>query len=681
MSESQPAITYTPRDLSWLHFNYRVLQEAMNEEVPLYERIKFLAIYSSNLDEFFRVRVAALRSFKELRGKDTAEWVDAKPKKTLKAIRRLVQQQQQEFGRTFRESILPALEREDIVLAQPEQLSESQLTFAEQIFQEQVAPLLKVQHILARAPLPFLDNKALYFIYGSAQEEAFHLVNIPSDQLDRFFVLPNRGAATHYIVYLDDIIRIGLRKQLDQQEAYSIKLSRDAELYLGDEYSGDLLAKIRASLAAREIGLPTRMLYDQRMPKPLLKLLRKRLGLSKYDLIPGSRYHNFNDFFAFPNPSERQELHDPPLPPLLHPILEGPTRLLQTIRKQDILLHFPYQRYDYVPQLVMEAAVDPAVNAIRITLYRVAGKSAIMDGLLAALEAGKHVQVFVEAKARFDEASNLYWGDRLAAAGAEVRYSFPGIKVHTKLLLIEAQDGDVAYLGTGNFNEKTAKLYADHALLTAAPTLVADTRRVFDLLAGKLLLPKTRQLLVAPYQLHDQILAKIDREIAHALAGRPAAMLIKLNSLEEQSVIDKLYEASQAGVEIRLIVRGICCLQAGVPGQSDNIEAISIVDRFLEHARVYHFHNAGQDEIYLASADWMTRNLHRRVEVAIPILDVNLRAELLHICKLQWADNCKARSLQQGQFNQLHKQEPGMEQVRAQVRTYEWLSTLKSARR
>ena len=453
-----------------------------------------------------------------------------------------------------------------------------------------------------------------------------------------------------------------------------LSLSRDAELYIDNEYDGDLVEKIRSSLEERQVGLPTRFLYDQRMPAEVLQSIKESFSLSKYDLIPGGRYHNFNDFFGFPNPLFDDKLHDEDLPPLDHPVLCAADSIMTVMEQQDVMLHFPYQKYDYVPQLIHEAAENPAVKRLRITLYRVASKSAVMEGLLAALRNGKEVEVFVEAKARFDEASNLFWGQELENAGAVVKYSYPGIKVHTKLLLIEAEEMLYGYLGTGNFNEKTAKLYADHALLTVDERLTQDMRQVFELLAGRLIMPKCKHLLVAPFTLREELLAMLDKEIKQAQAGKPAWCLLKMNSLEERGMVEKLYEASQAGVKIRLIVRGICSLVPGVPGMSENIEAISILDRFLEHSRVFIFCNKGKEKIYTASADWMSRNLFRRVEVAMPILDAAIRKELKEILELQWRDNTKARILNEAQDNDYRKQKKDQPAYRAQTDIYRFLA-------
>lgn len=670
--------TYTSRDISWLHFNYRVLQEAMDKSVPLYERIKFLAIYSSNLDEFFRVRVAYIRSFKSLRKVDRKRLLDIKPKRALKEILALVQWQQQQFGRVFREEIIPALQEEGIYLVTQDRLGAEQLQFIHQYFTEKVAPQLERKTYIEGEVPPFLENRQLYFIVNHGEEKPWEVINIPSNVLPRFLVIPSAND-DYVVMYLDDVIRASLPQYLGEKEpqVFCVKVSRDAELYIDDEYSGDLLDKIKASLAERDAGLPTRFLFDQTISENLINRVRKAYGLSRYDMIPGGRYHNFNDFFGFPEPAHKESLHDKELIPLAHPRFENVDHLLTAIREQDELLHFPYQKYNYIPRLIKEAAHDPDVHTVRITLYRVAAKSDVVDGLLQALAFGKRVEVFVEAKARFDEAANLYWGEELKKAGAEVRYSFPGIKVHSKLLLIESNKRqDVSYLGTGNFNEATARLYADHALLTANEEIAFDVRQVFELLAGRLIIPATKHLIVAPFDLRDRLVKKINREIKHAKAGRQAFIRLKMNSLEEPGMIDKLYQASNAGVKIQLIIRGICCLVPGVEGQSENIEVISVLDRFLEHARVYYFFNDGKEEVFTASADWMSRNLFRRVEVAIPIYDQRLRQELKNLLDIQWSDNRKARIINAEQDDRYRQPGPGVRSIRSQVEYYDYLRKL-----
>ncbi len=670
-------LEYIKRDISWLSFNHRVLQEAMDKSVPLYERIRFLAIYSSNLDEFFRVRVASLRSFKDLKKKTRKKLeLSEKPKKELKQIRKTVQQQQEQFGHTFREEIIPELEENGIFLKKDDGFTDAQQEFARSYFFEKVYPLLHPVWLHPEDESLFLKNRGLYFVAVPAAGEELAVVNIPSDELPRFVTLPT-DSGEHHITFLDDIIRFMLEEFLGRPivDIYSIKLSRDAELYIDDEYSGDLVEKIKNSLEARNVGLPTRFLYDSAMPEELLARLKAFFGLSKNDIIPGARYHNFNDFFDFPDPTENPALHNPRLPPLPHPDFEAADSILELLRRKDVMLHFPYQKYDYVPKLIEEAANDPLVKSIKITLYRVAAKSDVVESLLRARKNGKQVTAFIEAKARFDEASNLYWGDQLKLAGAKVLYSYPGIKVHTKLMLIQREEEEglrnYAYLGTGNFNEKTARLYCDHALFTADARLADEAGQIFALLERKILLPKCKHLFVSPFTTRSRFVSLIDQEIRNAQAGKQAYMILKMNSLEDPGMIEKLYEASQAGVKIQLIVRGICCLLPGLPGVSENIEAISIVDRFLEHARVYIFANGGEEVMYTASADWMSRNLDRRVEAIMPIYDKAVFREIRDIITLQLMDNTKARVVDAAQTNSYREREDTV--VRAQTDTYSYL--------
>lgn len=670
-------VPYISRDLSWLAFNHRVLQEAMDEGVPLYERIKFLAIYSSNLDEFYRVRVASLRSFKELK-KKTRKELDIKPKRELKEIRRLVEQQQQSFGRIFRQEILPALQKKGIHLISEQAYDAAQRQFLKKYFFEKIYPLLQPTLLDDKDEPPFLENAALYFVVQFSDNQSTAIVNIPSDKLPRFVELPSPDGAFH-LTFLDDVLRFNLEDFFKQTiaGAFSIKLSRDAEMYIEDEYSGDLLEKIKQGLEERSIGLPTRFLFDNTMPSDVLQQLKEMFGLRKSDMIPGARYHNFNDFFSFPNPLKNSALNDPPMPPLPHPELEGVSSIMAAISEKDVMLHFPYQKYDYTLRLLEEAVHTPAVKSIKITLYRVASQSAVVKKLLEARQAGKEVTVFVEAKARFDEQANLQWGAQLEEAGAKVFYSYPDIKVHSKLLLISTQEGfeprHYAYIATGNFNEKTARLYCDHALLTTDKRLTPEVAKVFDLLERKVLVPNCKHLLVSPFSLRDRFEALIDREIEHARAGKTAYMILKMNSLEDQQMIKKLYEASQAGVRIQLIIRGICCLVPGVDGLSEQIEAISIVDRFLEHARVYIFANNGEEQMYIASADWMLRNLSRRVEVAVPIYDPMIYRELRQIIDIQLRDNSKARRIDANLQNIRRQHLPIEASVRAQAAIYHFL--------
>jgi polyphosphate kinase len=664
------------RDVSWLSFNERVLQEAANPEVPLYERIKFLAIYSSNLDEFFRVRVASLRSYKKLR-KKTREELHISPKKELKQIRRIVKEQQEWFGRIFREQILPQLSEQGITLLKDHEYEEGHQQFARNYFFQKIYPHLQHLRIENKTKeAPFLANKTLYLVITFPDTQDISIINVPTDELPRFVALPSTKAGHHPLTFLDDLVRFNLERYLERPvlEAYSIKVSRDAEMYIDDEFSGDLVEKIQNGLAERKIGLPTRFLYDSRMPEELVSRLKALFKLTKNDMIPGARYHNFNDFFSFPDPIGNPDLHIEDLPPLPHPKLETAESVMSAMQEEDIMLHYPYQKFDYVPQLIREAAADPEVRSFRITLYRVAGKSAVVQALLDALRNGKEVMAFIEAKARFDEASNLHWGRELEKAGARVQYSYPGIKVHTKLLLIEKEVAGktkhFAYLATGNFNEKTARIYCDHALLTTNKQLGKEVAQVFNLLEGKVIMPKTKRLLVAPFYLRDRLVEMINHEIELAKAGKPAYMILKMNSLEEEGMIEKLLEAGAAGVKIKMIVRGICCL---LPDPDHNIEIISIVDRFLEHARVFIFGNDGEELIYTASADWMKRNLYNRIEVAIPIYDPEIKQQIRDIINIQLEDNRKARRLCADAENTFRDPDETQSSRRAQIDIYNYL--------
>lgn len=673
---------FIKRDISWLSFNERVLQEAADPNVPLYERIKFLAIFSSNLDEFYRVRVSALRSFKKLKKKEQKALFSISPKKELKSIQKATAKQQERFGKIFRQNIIPELRRNGIALLRSEHFNEKQQTFAQDYFEKNLktktAPcFIGGMEVIDKKDLPFLENQGLYFVVVMEEkedEQPIGLVRIPSDEVDRFIELPEADGMK-YITFIDEIIRNNVQQLFPKNKVtgiYSVKISRDAELYITDEYDGNLIEKIKDSLSKRDTGLPTRFLFDGALPVHILNRLMKIFKLSRYDLIPGGRYHNFNDFFSFPDPVDNPDLHNEDFPPLSHPGLDKHDSMLNAMAEKDYMLHFPYQSYHYIPKLIMDAAADETVKAVYITLYRVADRSAVTSALLQALEKGKEVTVFVEVKARFDEASNLYWGGELEKAGAKVTYSYPGIKVHTKLLLIETHPpNDIryfTYLGTGNFNEKTSRIYCDHALLTSDQRLGSEVIQIFSILTNKLIVPKNKHLFIAPFNLRDNFTTLIDKEIALAKAGKEAYMILKMNSLEDFGMIEKIHEAGRAGVKIQLIIRGMCCMTFTDGEISKNIEIISIIDRFLEHARVYIFGNEGKEIMYTASADWMTRNLDRRIEVAIPIYDEEVYQELRQIIDIQLSDNVKARIIDAEQSNPYRKL-PG-KTVRAQEEIY-----------
>lgn len=670
------------RDLSWLAFNARVLQEAQDERVPLLERLKFLAIHSSNLDEFYRVRVAQLRGLRILKKNDRSA-LEVPPEKRIARINAEALEQQRAFGRLYRERLLPALEKHGVRFLTEERLNTGQRAFVTRYFTERIAPLLQTASLRA-GNAPFIEDRKLYLVCDLVQKGTKKrkrvLVNVPSDELGRFLVLPAWPGRTD-LLFLDDAIRLCAPlffTGFKLAACYAVKLSRDAELYLDEEFAENVVDKVRRSLKKRRTGVPSRFLHDGTMPTDMLFQLRTLLGIKKQDLIRGGRYHNFSDMMGLPVKGHA-DLREPPLPPLRHPRLSGAADPFAVIRSGDQLVHFPYQDFRVVTDLLRRSARDPAVKNISITLYRVARGSLVCEALLDAVRAGKNVTAFVEVQARFDEGNNLFWGEALEQAGARVIYSREGLKVHCKLCLIERSEGGrtrrYAWLGTGNFNEKTAQIYGDIGLLTASEPLARDVLSVFAHLRDPRKPLATKHLMSAPTGLRSGIERLIDREIAHALSGKAAAILLKLNSLEDRPLIRKLYDASRAGVRIRLIVRGICCLVPGVVGMSENIEVVSIVDRFLEHARAYVFHNAGKPLVFLASADLMERNMDRRVETAFPVLDPRLRAEILDYLELQWSDTAKARTIDAAQHNQYrHPKWNSRTALRSQMALYERLA-------
>ncbi len=670
---------FMDRDLSWLAFNDRVLQEAQNPHVPLLERLKFVAIHSSNLDEFYRVRVAQLHSLRKL-GKWNRSALDVPPDKHIARINKVALKQQAALGSVYRNHLLPALRKCGIRIRNEKQLTKAQRHHVLEHFHHAVAPLLRPIALRGTNAVLIEDRKpylVFTFTHKGNHRPKPVVVNVPSADLGRFIMLPSHRGGTD-LMYLDDVIRFGashLFRGKIIKGCYAIKLSRDADLYLDEEFTEDVAEKVRKSLRKRSTGLPARFLYDGRMPHALLADLRRMMDIKKTGTLEGGRYHNLSDLMSVPI-SGHPELRDAPMPPLHHPALhrKSPFRAMQA---GDILVHIPYQDFEHITNLLHEAADDPEVRRIAITLYRVAQSSQICEALVKAARNGKRVEVVMEVQARFDEGNNLHWASLLSESGAKVSYGVAGYKVHAKLLLLER--GPVkaikryALLGTGNFNEQTARIYGDMALLTAQASITGEVARIFSFLMKGSLPGPTELLATSPEQLRVFLEKAIDYEIEQAFLGQPAEIFLKLNSLEDKSLIRKLYDAERAGVKVRLIIRGICCLKPGVPGHSTHIQAISIVDRFLEHARVYVFNNAGKPIIYLASADWMERNLDRRVEVAFPILHEHQRKEVLRFLELQWADNVKARILDPKQSNAYRKKSPKEKPVRAQLDWYTWL--------
>ncbi len=672
------------REITWLSFNGRVLQEAMDPRLPVLDRLQFLAIFSSNLDEFFRVRVAALRSLLRLKKKKLKK-LDFRPSRLLRDIHFIVTSQQETFGSIFRGEILPELEANGIFLLNNRNVAPDQARYLREVFRNRIRHHLDPRVLEEEAEAPFLEEGGNYLVVElwpgpelsiASERPSYGLLEIPS-AVSRFLVVPGEA---HNVIFVDDLIRLSLGELFPRYEigsAFAVKLSRDAELYLEDEFEGTLVQRIKKSLKKRETGLPSRFLYDLQAPYALVSFMKTHLGLEDEDLVPGGRYHNLQALFDFPKPRNTEGLLRPPLDPLSHPTLHDAPSMLDAVAKKDRILHFPYQSYDYVLRFLEEAAEDEAVDEMAITLYRVAEDSRVVKTLIRAARRGKNVTAFVEVKARFDEARNLEWAREMEEAGVRTLYSMPDIKVHAKLVLVKRKEGGgqvgYAYLGTGNFNEKTARVYADHGLLTADPRLTRDVEEVFRYLRDEVEEPRFQELLVAPFHLREGSAGLVRREMENAARGIPSGMVLKMNSLEDIGMIDLLYEANEAGVHTNLVVRGICRMRPGLTGLSEGIRARSIVDRFLEHARVFRFVNGGDAELYLSSADWMKRNLDRRIEVAFPVYDPDAREEMEHLLHLQLADNTKARVLGAEQENHYVGRRAGEPRVEAQLGFYEWL--------
>jgi len=678
--EQTPLLPINHRDISWLSFNYRVLQEAKDPAVPLLERLKFLAIYSSNLDEFFRVRVANLRNLKKV-GKKTKARLNFDPGELLQEVRSIVNRQQAEFSDIFQRQIVPELARHHIHILRRLELNEAQKLFVEDYFHQYLLPYVMPVLLVKRRIRPFLANTHLYLAVHlrlkrkPLSESEYALVKIPSDQLSRFVTLPSLQGR-HDLILLDDIVRHSIAwlfPGYEISDTFSIKLTRDAELYIDDEFEGDLVQKIKLSLIKRQIGPPSRFVYDREMPDHLLAHLQGMFEFRKNDMLPEGRYHNNFDFFRFPD-FGMQHLKYKPLPPLHHPQLHEASDPFAVIREKDQLIHVPYQSYSAVVHFFDFVANDPNVTHIKVIQYRVAKQSRIMHSMIHAVQKGKQVSAFVEIKARFDEASNLEWGEKMEKAGVRVYYSFPGVKVHSKLALIRRLENGIprlyAYLSTGNFHEETAKIYSDFGLFTCDDRITGEISTVFSFLENKQP-PRGffEHLLVGKFNLRPALYTLLEREIDNAKAGRKASMFIKLNSIEDKEIIAKLYEASRAGVKIKMIVRGICAIVPGIKGVSENIEIVSIVDRFLEHARVFIFYNGGDERVFLSSADWMERNLSFRIETTFPVYDPELKEEIKSLMDLQWNDNVKARYINANNTNEYRRTGTDIP-VRAQLESY-----------
>ncbi len=668
---------YFHRDLSWLRFNHRVLQEVADRRNPLYERIKFMAIFSSNLDEFFRVRVSDIRQIKEL-DKPLRKKLITKPNAVLKELKVQVDILQNEFGDIFKNQIIPDLQKEGIHLIKYKDFSKEQKKIAEAYFEETIKGKIDFDNTyFTTQDSVFVENESSYITTCISKNE-FQVVQIPEDE-PRFFVFPSENN-THYITFLDDIIKYNLyRIQSDLDLSYyAIKISRDAELYIEDEFSGNLMEKIKESLPMRETGQATRVLIDERMPEVFQNVLKKALDITHADIVLGGTYHNFKDFFKFPNPTKK-DLYFKELPPIEHPVVNKFDSMFTAIDTKDQLLHYPYQSFEPVIKLLEEAAKDPKVKVIKMTLYRLAEDSRLNRAIADAAKNGKKVVVFIEVKARFDEKNNLKWGEIFKNNGAQVLYSYPGIKVHSKILYIEREINDeikrYCYIGTGNFNEQTATLYTDFGLMTNNKKITQELNKIFLVLEGIFIVPKAKKLLVSPFTMRYKFVSLVENEMLLAQAGKEAYIILKMNSLQDKNMIKLLYEASQKGVQIRLLIRGICSLVPGIKGQSETISVTSILDRFLEHGRVYIFGNGGDEKMYIGSADWMTRNLSHRIEVVTPVLDLDNFKIIRDVINIQLNDNVKARIIDAKQKNEYVKND--QMEVRSQYMTYDYFKNLK----
>ncbi|MCK7590367.1 polyphosphate kinase 1 [Subsaxibacter sp. CAU 1640] len=668
---------YYHRDLSWLRFNHRVLQEMVDKRNPLYERIKFMAIFSSNLDEFFRVRVSDIRQIKVL-DKPLRKKLITKPNAVLKELKVQVDKLQEEFGDIFENQIIPDLKQEGISLIKYKDFTKKQKKVAEAHFDKELKHKIDLKNsYFTSKDAVFVENESSY-ITASISKTKFQVVQIPKDE-PRFFVFPSDDN-TYAITFIDDIIKYNLyRIQSDLDLSYyAIKISRDAELYIEDEFSGNLMEKIKESLPKRETGQATRILIDKRMPQAFQNVLKKALDVSHADIVLGGTYHNFRDFFKFPNPTKKN-LYFEELPPLSHPVTSNYDSMFEAIDEKDQLMHFPYQSFDPVIKLIEEAADDPSVKVIKMTMYRLADESRLNSAVARAAKKGKKVVVFIEVKARFDEHNNLKWGEIFKENGAEVLYSYPGIKVHSKVFYIEREiEGKTktyCYIGTGNFNEKTAELYTDFGLMTAHKKITQEINKIFLVLEGIFIVPKAKKLLVSPFTMRYKFVSLVENEILAAQAGKEAYIIMKMNSLQDKNMIKLLYEASQKGVQIRLLVRGICSLVPGIKGQSENIYITSILDRFLEHGRIYIFGNGGEEKMYIGSADWMTRNLSHRIEVVTPILDPDHFKTIRDVIDIQLKDNVKARIIDAEQTNAYVKNDEP--EIRSQYATYDYFKNIK----
>jgi len=677
------------RELSWLSFNERVLQEAIDPNTPLVERMRFLGIFSNNRDEFFKVRVATTKRMIGF-GKKAKNFIGEDPKKLINEIQDIVIKQQIIFENAYAK-VLNELEKEDIYLITEKQIDDEQFHFVKAYFESEVLPVISPIMLQSAGTFPYLKDKSIYLALKLSSKSnkvpvEYALIEIPSYELSRFLVLPRKGNKK-YLMILDDVIRSCLPLvfslfEFDTFEAYTVKITRDAELDIDNDLSKSFIEKISKGVKARKQGQPVRFTYDQTLPKDLLDYMVAEMELDEDDnLIPGGRYHNFKDFIGFPNIGGKH-LEYVPFTPVHHERIYHQRSILQQIKKKDILIHPPYHRFSDIVDLLREVAIDPKVKTIKITIYRVARRSKVLNALINALRNGKRVCVNIELQARFDEDANIKWSHRLEEEGAEVLFGIKGLKVHSKLVLITREEEgkmmNYAAVSTGNFHEGNAKIYSDITLMTADKRITNEVSKVFDFFEHTFRTYTYKHLLVSPLYMRKRLIDLINNEMKNAQSGKDAYILLKINNLVDNDMVRKLYQANNAGVKIKLIVRGICSVVPGVPGKSENIEAISIVDRYLEHSRIFVFCNNNDELYYISSADWMTRNLDHRCEVSCPIYDLDIQKELRDYLNIQLKDNVKARIVDDKQDN-TYKRDDSSEQIQSQAAVYEYYKNRSKA--
>lgn len=677
---------YIEKELSWLSFNERVLQEAADKTVPLIERVRFLGIFSSNLDEFYKVRFADVKR-RILISQESGS--NDSPKHLLTKMQSKVLKLNQRFDELYNELILE-MARRRIFLVNESQLQESQQKWIKKYFHREVLPHI-TPFLMNKDTdvLGFLKDEHSYLTVEMQKDDQlnFALIDIPTDHLPRFIMVPEqKGKGRKTIILLDNIIRFCLDDifkgffEYDELNCYTMTMTRDAEYDLRHEVEHSLLEQMSEGVNQRLTAMPVRLVYQRDMPEPLLKYLCEKLNMSSYDsLIPGGRYHNFKDFTAFPNVG-RNYRENKPLTPLKCADFDGYPNSFEAISTQDILLYYPYHSFDHITEFVRQASFDPKVISIKINIYRVAKNSKLMNSLMDAVHNKKKVTVVVELQARFDEEANIEWAKLLTDAGVHVIFGAPGLKIHSKLLLITRREDEelkrYAHIGTGNFHEKTARIYTDFSLLTADPQLTNEVRSVFGYIENPYRPVKFTQLMVSPRNARQQIYKLIDSEIAIAKEGRPAGITLKVNNLVDKGLVNKLYGASNAGVKIRMIIRGMCSLVPGIPGVSDNISIISIIDRFLEHPRVVITENDGDPKVYISSADWMTRNLDYRIEVATPVHSPRLKKRIIDILNIHFIDTVKARRIDKEMSNS-YVPRGNRKKVRSQIAIYDYLKQIE----